>query len=260
MSHWCDYAALWNRVSPPLRPTQLVVETIARLANCGDGAVLQLGVTPELAAQFPRLDMVDRSQAMIDRLWPGDQPLKRAIAGDWFDTPTGKQSYAAIVGDGSLNVLGSATDLQRLFMRIDALLRPGGRFVCRVFTRPTPAISVEVLKDIAAGRAPMGFAAFKWMLAMQRAEANGMAIPVTKILARFNALFPNRDELSLKTGWAREDINTIDVYSESRDIYIFPTREELSNLAPVEWSCQFVECSGYEISELCPIFVIDKPI
>jgi len=258
LSHWDSYAPHWDKVSAPLRPTKEVAEAIAALADPGLRPVLQLGVTPELAAQFDRLDMVDRSRGMIASLWPGDTPSRRAICADWFDAAVPNGHYRAVVGDGSLNALDSRTALERFLKRVADLLEPEGRFVCRVFARPSPTFSIDDLTAVASGSRSLNFGAFKWMLAMNRVEEGDMAIATARLRARFDAMFPNRTALATATGWPLAQIDTIDVYRGSKDIYIFPSRTELIAATPHGFNMTFHECGGYDLSECCPLLVMER--
>ena len=47
--------------------------------------------------------------------------------------------------------------------------------------------------------------------------------------------------LALATGWPLAEIETIDVYRGSQDIYIFPNRAELISAAPAGFSITFNE-------------------
>src|SRR3954469_13402114 len=83
LAHWNRHAEQWRRVGPPLRPT---AEDVAYLRDRVAAVHLQasgrparprallLGVTPEYASAEwrPELDLlaVDRSQGMIDEVWP----------------------------------------------------------------------------------------------------------------------------------------------------------------------------------------------
>jgi len=258
VSHWDDYAPHWSKVSAPQRPTVEVTQAIAALADPADGVVLQLGVTPELAARFERLDMVDRSPGMIAGHWPGDSPGRRAICADWFDVALPDAHYRAVVGDGSLNALESKEALDRLLLRVSTLLAPAGRFVCRVFARPAQPFRTEDLAEVARGAKSLNFGAFKWMLAMNRAEAGNMAVATARLRARFEAMFPDRAALANVTGWPLAQIDTIDVYRGSQDVYIFPTRAELLSAAPRGFKITFHECSGYDLSECCPVMVMER--
>ena len=85
--HWAAIARQWKQLGPPLRP---VAQDIGFYWNAAEkwvrerGAprVLLLGVTPELYhLPWPKgtdLLAVDRSQAMIETVWPGP---KEAVQG-----------------------------------------------------------------------------------------------------------------------------------------------------------------------------------
>jgi SAM-dependent methyltransferase len=260
MNHWQSPLSWWPRLGPPLRPTPEVVSCIRRLAQLSPGPVLLLGVTPELAQAFDAVHAVDKNQAMIDAVWPGDNAARKAVLGDWLDIPGPDDRFAAVVGDGSLTTLSYPRELKRMLQRVFELLAPGGHFVCRLFERPAPPFTQGDLEEAGAGRVNVNFHAFKWMLAMHLAEEGGASLPVERILSRFDHLFPDRGLLSARTGWSRQEIETIESYRGSSATYGFPSRAELLSLLPAGFTeAQFHSCGSYALAPCCPILSCRKP-
>src|SRR6188768_3068242 len=98
-AHWDAHAARWRLIGAPLRPAAEDLEylraSVGRLGSASAPAepalarsALLLGVTPEIAElawQPPhRLVAVDKSEGMVNAVWPGDTPTRRAIVGDWL--------------------------------------------------------------------------------------------------------------------------------------------------------------------------------
>ncbi|MBI2717978.1 MAG: methyltransferase type 11 [Rhizobiales bacterium] len=259
MNHWRTYHAQWEKLGPPLRPSAEVVAGIRSLVGSADGRVFLLGVTPELAGMFPELLAMDKNPAMIANLWPGDTGSKKAIAGDWLEIRQPAGSFAAIVGDGSLNNIAHTADIARLLGLVLGLLRPGGRFACRLFERPARPFTVQHLMKVAWSPAPINFHAFKWQLAMLIGAEEGASVPVARILERFEQLFPDRDGLSERTGWPRQAIDTIDIYRGSPVVYSFPNRAEFLGCIPAAaGGVEFHPCGGYDLAACCPILTFVK--
>lgn len=259
--HWLDYHRRWSRLRPPLRPNREVIEGFRRLSAPVGGPALLLGVTPELADITGDVTAVDRSQAMIDRVWPGDTGQRRARRADWLELDDPPGSFSLVVGDGSCNVVPHAEGASRLLQRLLPLLRSGGRAVLRIFTAPDQAERICDVRDAVLDGCVESFHGFKWRLAMALAgESADPNIAVTAIRDAFQKLFPDRVGLSRRTGWAIEDIDTIDVYRNSTEVYCFPTRRQVIDGVPAGFGgIRFVEVGTYELAERCPLLVLDKP-
>jgi SAM-dependent methyltransferase len=261
-NHWLDYHTRWARLRPPLRPDADVVAAVARAFSAHRGDTLLLGVTPELADVAPDVTAVDRSESMIASVWPGDTPRRRAVKADWLALPFEPARFDAAVGDGSLNAVESPHGHATLLGEVARVLRPGGRAVIRVFRRPDPCECVaDVIAD-ALGARIATFHGFKWRLAMalaaERLRAN---LPVIDILAAFERAVPDRDVLAHRAGFAAADIETIDVYRGSREVYSFPSEEELLRVVPPGLvGAELVGAGAYELAERCPLLVLDRAI
>lgn len=254
MNYWDQRQATWWRVGPPLRPNEEITQSFLRLAGGPQARVMLLGVTTELARAFESVQAVDKSPAMIGSAWPGDCATKHARLGNWLELTEPEQPFDAIIGDGCLNNLLWPEDVREVLARCLACLRPGGRFVTRLFERPDAPLGTAALRAIAAGPAPVNFHAFKWQVAMQVAGMNGATIPVTSILALFDELFPDRDALAQRTGWPRESIDTIDSYRGSDMRFSFMDRAEIQAVLPAGITGLRFESSGhYDLADRCPM-------
>jgi SAM-dependent methyltransferase len=258
-THWSEYHAKWSRLGPPLRPHANVVAGMQRVLARHSGPTLLLGVTPELADVGASVTAVDRNPGMIRGIWPGDSATRRALTADWLDLPLEPNSFVAAVGDGSLNALTHPDGYQRLHAELARVLKPGARLVLRVFRRPDDCEALtDVCADARAGRIA-SFHAFKWRFAMAL-TAKGMSsnIAVKAIHRAFVAEFPDRTELARSTGWDPSDIETIDVYRESDEIYSFPTGSELLSVPAPFIDAHFEDAGSYELAERCPLLVVDR--
>jgi SAM-dependent methyltransferase len=255
--HWKSSA--FFRMRPPLRPDADVVAAFRELVRDRDDPMLLLGVTPELADLSPNLTAIDRTQQMLDFVWPGDTPRRRARLGTWLKLGLPSASFASVVGDGSLTIAypGPATKLLREAANV---LIPGGRFVCRVFSSPETGETLETVRGAVASGEIRGVHALKWRLAMAIAQQRGEPnVPVLEIRDQFERWFPNRESLAETSGWPRDEIDSIDMYAGSNAIYSFATRRQLLEIVPPEFTnARFVEAGSYELAERCPLFVLER--
>lgn len=258
-SHW---DSLYRR--SPLQEPQSVRhgEIAARVKQeiAGtDGRILLLSVNPSLSAIGADLTAVERNAAVVRHRWPGNTPDRRAVIGDWLDLPFSDNSFAACVGDGSMNVFKYG-DLGLLYRSVARMLRPGGRFVCRIFLTPDPGETIsEVVVALWRGEV-RSFLYFKFRLAMaiaaERAEPD---VAVKSIRDAFTANFPDRDRVAAAIGLDRGEIDKIDLYGSSAAIYSFPTRQQALSAVPGDFSnARLVPAGTYELAERCPLLVMER--
>lgn len=259
VSHWEEFHRRWGRVKAPLRPNAEIVAAFEAAVSGHSGRVLLLGVTQELADIGRELVAVDRSQGMIDNVWPGNLARRRAQLGDWLNLKFPKGHFTAVVGDGSLSTLPYPNGHRAFYAQLEHVLKAGGRFIARTFATPEDGDTIDaVIARTEAGRIA-NFHAFKWYLAMALVSQSGNAnIAVTTIRDAFNKHFPDRRALSTKTGWTIEDIDTIDVYANSPDVYSFATLSQLRAVIPPSFKRVYIESVGsYPLAERCPFLIAE---
>ena len=225
----------------------------------GAPRVLLLGVTPELATlRWPpgtRLRAIDRSQAMIDAIFPAGLPIDAAaVLGDWLALPCAAASIDLALGDGSSSLLEFPAGYRKLATELRRVLARDGRVVLRLFTAPDQHEPLPAVAAALAAGAIHSLHALKWRIAMaiQPADRN---VAVVEILRAFEGMVPDRGALAQRTGWAPETIATIDVYRESNIVYSFPTLTEVRAVFDdfVETACH---TPRYELGARCPTLVL----
>jgi hypothetical protein len=252
--HWDDYQSRWHLLEPPLRPHQDVVDAIVAAVGEQSSDVLLLGVTPELVERFEHLTAVDKSAEMIDALWRPSRSTQRVHHANWLEMNDSFGSFSAAVGDGSINVLQSANEIDTLVDVVNARLVDGGTFACRVFERPDEPFTEEYLRASLDNATHGNFHAFKWQIAMALAEQSGAWVKVTDVLSSFNRLFADRQRVAEQTGWPLDVINTIDVYERSDMSLCFPNRQELEqHFSRGFREFQWLPSGTYDLAERCPI-------
>jgi SAM-dependent methyltransferase len=225
-----------------------------------DVRVLALTVMPALADIGLDLTAVDRFEPVVRSRWPGNTPTRRAIVGDWFALPFADSSFSACVGDGSINALAFPDGVRLFYDSIGRVLQPGGTFVCRMYLTPDATETTAAVSKAVWQGELQSFVYFKFRLAMAivAGQANP-SISVQSIHAAFDAIFPNRDRLAAATGWNRDDIDSIDFYKSSPEIYNFPTRQQALSIIPSDFSnARFIPVGTYELAERCPLLVMEK--
>ncbi|MBZ9859961.1 hypothetical protein [Mesorhizobium sp. CA12] len=85
-------------------------------------------------------------------------------------------------------------------------------------------------------------------------------IPVRGILEQFDRMFPDREELSARTGWELPTIGTIDVYRNSSVVYSFAPAAALIKEAQTFFDDVRLASTGtYGLAERCPLLVLRSP-
>ena len=214
-----------------------------------------MGVTPELHAAFIDITAVDRDEAMINRVWPGDTLTRKVIQADWMNIEYFRSPQLdAVIGDCALPMLGDLDKMRVFQSRCYEWLKPGGVFVQRISERPAVPYTRQTLIDITTQPALINFHAFKWVLCMVLAEESSYVVRDTDRLTLFNEICPDRDALCAATGWSRDAVDTMDLYIDGEYSVAFCSREELLSTIPKDAvDIQFVNMTDYDLAENCPI-------
>ena len=254
-NHWNAYHRRWAQLRPPLRPNDEIVSAFRDAIAGQEERVLLLGVTRELADLGRATIAVDRNEAMIKHIWPGDTARRRAQHGEWLSLPLPDRSVTAAIGDGSLSAVTYPDEQRTLLNELARVLRPRGIVALRIFATPEEGETLAQVQRSALDGRIKSFHAFKWHVAMAIATEQGNAnVAVAAILDAVNALFPDREQLAAATGWSDQDIATIDVYRGSKEVYGFPTLTQLRAILPPSFEPLQVSPSGtYPLAERCPI-------
>jgi SAM-dependent methyltransferase len=259
-SHWNDYHRRWARIGPPLRPAPDTVETFRQAIAGHDDKVLLLGVTRELAGLGKGLIAVDSHPGMIEHVWPGNTERQSAQVGDWFALPFVGESFTAVIGDGSANFPAYPERLRDFFAEMARVLMQGGVLALRVFARPEYPEAIGEIHEHVMRRGIASFHAFKWRLAMAVVSRSGDPnIAVTDIRDNFDRMFYDRRALSDATSWPMEDIETIDAYKGSSDVYTFPTVGQFKSVIPDTFrNIRVLDSGTYELADRCPVLVMER--
>jgi len=259
--HWNAIRKHWQLLGSPLRPPAQVVEAYERELELSQSHVVMLGVTPELAGLGATMMAVDESADMIAGIWPGDTDTRKAVIGDWFDLPAPGASIDAVIGDGCLSVIGDADARRALFSAIARVLNADGRAGIRLYASPETPDDPKDVRALALSGGVSTFHELKWRVAMTAVGgAPDYIMPVTGILEQFEALFPDRAELSGHTGWDLPVIGTIDVYRNSPAIYSFAPAAAILEEAKAHFGDVSIASTGaYGLAERCPLLVLRSP-
>lgn len=259
-SHWAKFHSLWAQYTPPLRPNREVADAVRTAIAGHDENVLLLGVTPELADAGRQVTALDNNEMMIAAVWPGGSAHRRAVKGDWLAMPFPASTFSAAIGDGSLSAFAWPDGHRQIFAQLARVLQPGGRLVVRLFKQPERGEPLATVMASAWAGEIQNFHAFKWRLAMALVAASGGPnLPVQAILTTFEREFPDRRKLAESTGWPMAQIDTIDVYRGSREVYSFMTLEQIRQTMPSNFTNPRLQNVGsYELAERCPLLITER--
>jgi len=256
--HWSTFATAWQRLQPPLRPTTEVVGAMRAAIGERRGRIIELGVTRELASVSPAITAVDWNAMMIAEVWRRDGNSRPVVRANWLEMPFADSSFVAALGDGSLNALQYPLNYLKVCAELSRILRPGGRAVFRTYCAPAEAEPISALHDDLGANKILNFHAFKWRLAMGLVGLSGQPnIKVQDILRVFDDEFPHREALANLTGWPRADIDMIDIYRDSSEVYSFPTLDQFQQvLRDCFVQVEVLEVGGYPLAERCPLLLL----
>jgi len=263
--HFSQLAAKWSHFGPPLRPspddTAAVQRAVSQMPP-GSHAVV-LGLTPEIiGCDWPAhvtLTAIDHSPAMIAALWPPEKaPAKaRAVLGDWCAMPLASGSVDLVAGDGCYVLLDYPDGYAALACEVRRVLRPGGRYVMRVFLRPECGETVAQVAQALADGAVGSVHALKLRLLAAVHGASGKGSRLDEVWRAWSAMasrLPAR--LAGVRGWTPEEIVGVESYRDMQARYYLPTLAEARRTLQqwfVETDCA---CGRHELADRCPTFVL----
>ena len=203
--------------------------------------VLILGLTRGIVSMhWPKrssLVAMDWSGAMLRRVWPESSlpAAVRLVIGDWRQMPVADGSVDLAIGDGCLASQNSFADCAEVIREVWRVLRPGGRFVHRCFSRPDAAENVDRLfEELRAGVIP-AFEQFRWRLAMAL-HPPGEGVLTARAWREWRDRVEDPRALCARLGWSATDASSIDAWN-TRDVRVpLPTLGELAAL----WEGRFV--------------------
>lgn len=235
---------------------------MAAIANVikSDEPTLLLGVTPELAEICDYLLAVDRSPMMIAKLWQGNSPTRNVLQADWLSMELSHQRFSAAIGDGSFNSVSFPEGHVRLYQQLRKFVRHGGQLAFRVYLTPDAGETIADLVKLSTNAAECSFQVFKWRLMMAMvAETGNPNVQIHNVWLRFQQLFPDRARVSRETGWTIHDIDSIDIYRGSSEVYNFPTQAQFLDVIPPDFEHRLQPIGTYELAERCPVLFITLP-
>lgn len=264
--HFARLVRQWSNFGPPLRPwpgdTAVVQKVIDGLPAGARAAVL--GLTPEtLECAWPEgteLLALDHSEAMIRALWPVTRrpPGSRAVLASWQAMPIESSCVDLVAGDGCHNQFPYAGGFESLSREIRRVLRPGGRFVIRVFLRPDRAESLdEIARAVAAGDVG-SVHALKLRLLAALHEVSGPGSRLDDVWQAWKTIPPPPPGRPSERGWTAEEMEGIESYRGQQVRYLLPTLAEFR--ARQSRSFVELECArtSHELSDRCPTFVLQR--
>lgn len=199
-------------------------------AQCYEALIL--GVTPELyRLTWPETATVygaDRTVEMIDYVWPGQR--EHVFHMNWLDLGQIGKKFDVILCDGGWHLLSYPEQQAGLAKVISELLKPGGRFLTRLFVPPAVSEPVaDVLDSLLAGAIPsLNHLKIRLGTALQLSPVAGVRLgDVWNVVQR---VMPDRGAFAERVGWDLRHLDAIDAYRGSDAHYHFV---ELSRVVDV---------------------------
>jgi len=272
-AHWDAYAARWRLIGAPLRPAvqdlEYLRESVARLGRAPSASptepsrrALLLGVTPEIAElawQPPhRLLAVDKSEGMVNGVWPGDTETRRAIVGDWLALPPSEAPFDLVVGDGIFTLFDFPDGYARLAAALAQLVAPGGLLSVRLFCRPEPSESLDQVFRALFDGAIGNFHVFKWRLAMALQGDATRGVRLADIWTTFCERGGSVAKVAARAGWPEPVVGTIEGYRDVEDRYSYSTAREVVGALAAGFELVETWRPRYELGERCPHLTFRK--
>jgi SAM-dependent methyltransferase len=228
-------------------------------AGSGSPDVLILGVTPELHALAARsstkITAVDASEAMIAAVWPGEASAART--GSWTDLPVDANSQDLVLCDGGLGTLPDATLQTAVLAEVHRVLRPGGRFVVRLFAPiDEPDGTNTVRHDLDAGLIP-SLDALK--LRLWSALSAGGEVRPQAVVAWIREAAGSWEALAESRGWSSEHCASLALHQDSDAVYRLLDAEALLAAAVTAgFDPVSVDHPAHAFGDSCPVVTLSR--
>lgn len=261
-AHWHNIAGQWDQVGSPLRPCAedqaVYADALSRWGGAGAPRGLILGVTPELYhlpwPEGSHVSAMDRTQRMIDLVWPG--PRGDALCADWRDLPLETGSRDIALCDGGIIMLPYPDGHAAMVQGLARVLAPGGLCVFRLYVLPATRETPEaVLDDLLGGRIPnLNILKLRLGMAMQVRPEEG--VQLSHVWEALHQVAPDFSQLATDIGWPLEHLLAINTYRECPSRYYFLTLTEVCRLfceQPGGFQRDSIHEPTYPLGERCPL-------
>lgn len=216
--------------------------------------VLVMGATPEFFSMaWPEetdLLAVDRSELMLRELWPG--PNEKTICEDWTCMSLEDASRDIALCDGGLIMLDYPDQMKRLAGELARVLAVGGLFTTRAFVSGTVTEdATAVMSDFLAGKITNS-SILKLRLAIALTQDSIAGVRLHDVWKFYNDSIPSDVSLSDLVGWSVDELQFIEAYKNSDEIYRFPDVDELCDVfcdSTGKFECISVQTPDYELHE-----------
>ena len=266
--NWARYLWFQNLYGSPLRPSAEDAAIYRDAASewireRGAPRVLILGVTPELYhLPWPEgtdILAVDRSEAMIESVWPG--PKEAVLRSDWLSIDLPDRSRDIILSDGGgLSLLPYPQGQSDLVRAIHRLLADDGIFISREFILPSrPETPDLVIRDFVEGKIDsLSSLALRMYMAMQVGPEDGVVVGEAY---QAIAAVPDLDRLLARLGWSADYLTLITTCKAVVAQIHFLTLEQTTDLLCVDpggFRVRRQQTPSYYLGERCPTLTLDR--
>ena len=249
-------------IVPAAEDTAFLEDRMLAAAGGRPVDALLLGMTRSIATlRWPAgssLVAVEWSSAMMRRFWPKDGLPRTAspVRADWRELPLASSSRDFAAGDGCYSVLASLADAALVNREVQRVLRPGGRFYMRCFSRPERGFSVgEIFDALRAGRVANVFL-LQWLLAMAVHGDTREGVALDAVWRAWSEGAPRPRELFARCGWPEDSGWTFERWKGVAVRYSFPTASELGEITAPLFDVAERRVPAYPWGECFPSLVM----
>jgi SAM-dependent methyltransferase len=265
---WPDISRVWEQVGSPLRPSAQDISffnsTINSWANeKRTPRALILGVTPELY-NLPWPDgtdllAVDRTQGMINNVWPG--PRNAAICDDWTTMPLQSGSRDIVLCDGGVHLLTYPHEHRKFVQTLHRVIAPDGLCIFRLFIPPEKREEPEkVLQDLLDAKiSNLNLLKLRLDMALHKDITQGVQLGL--VWDAIHQAAPDFNRLASRLGWSLEHLLVINTYRDCQTRYHFLNLDDVRHLFcenPGGFRLEAVNVPTYELGERCPTVVFRR--
>ncbi len=230
----------------------------------GKGVIVNDGSTVDSACRWTKVRQlcllaVDRTQAMIDLVWPG--PREAVQCADWLALALPDGSRDVVLCDGGLHLLAYPEEQHRLVRLLGGVLSDQGLCILRLYVPPPQPESPDaVLTDLVEGKIS-NLNVLKLRLWMSLLDSAAEGVELGTVWRAIHKVAPDLEALAARIGWPPEHMLAIDTYRGSKARYYFlPVGQVLDMFCncPGGFDLHSIRVPSYELGEQCPTIVLQR--
>lgn len=258
LNAWQVLADNYKHAGSPLHPCSETMQTIKNLIKTEGTRVVVLGGTPIFAELSHQMVFIDTSNQMLS-MSPSKEGFQK-LCRNWMDCNQEYSQADVIVGDGSVNSVGTREAAISLFQVLSENMRPDALLAQRIF------VAHELPEDVLRGALCQAFADKRYSevrfllygrLGQEQEDGNLLIADVDRLVNDLELWLdaPKSQIQAWKTSYFQWRDAPVEELLQMEATAFFPRRRQLDELlAQTGMQFETLAAGSFNLAEYTPIF------